>query len=118
MSFPHLKAAAKRLLEGKAEDLAFNLDYLRAALETCESRLYKDEIQDRLEAAWLRRAESQYLGKPQLKSYKSRELEYFCGAMAALHEVLPGEDDRLGPLVPPAWVFRTIAGDNIAELPK
>lgn len=119
MSFLHLKAAAKRLLEGKPEDLAFNLDYLRTALDTCDSKLFQGEIQEAVEQAWLKRAKSLGYTKPYTTSYRRKEIEFFCGAMAALHEVLPDSgDDRLGSLVPVSWVLEMMAGNNIVEPPK
>lgn len=120
MSIHRVIEAAKLLVTDspeKPEKLCFNLSYLQTCLETLESSAYKDEIQELVEQAWLRRAKAQYYGKPSSVKYKNAEIEFFCGAMSAMHALFPDNgEDRLSSLVPTAWVFNPMIGSNVVEV--
>lgn len=103
----------KALREGR--NPAFELALLEATYETSLSQEYKDEMVQRIEDVWLSRAKSQQLGKPGTIAYKKKELEFFIGAMSAINEILPRDDDRLSNYVPPRWVINPMTGDNIVK---
>jgi hypothetical protein len=117
MSHHRLQQAAGLLIQAAKEgkDFAFALALLEAAYETSLSQEYKDEMVQRIEDVWLSRAKAQYLGKPSTITYKKAELGFFIGAMAAINEILPRDDDRLSDYVPPRWVFAPMSGDNIVK---
>lgn len=117
MSLHRLRQAAgevvKALREGK--NPAFELALLEAAYDTSLSQEYKDEMAQRIEDVWLSRAKSQHLGKPSTITYRRKEIEFFIGAMSAINEILPRDDDRLSDYVPPRWVINPMTGDNIVK---
>ena len=77
--------------------------------------LTMDEMAQRIEDVWLSRAKSQHLGKPSTITYRRKEIEFFIGAMSAINEILPRDDDRLSDYVPPRWVINPMTGDNIVK---
>lgn len=116
MSLIHLQSAAERLLTGEPKDLGFHLDYLKAALETSLSDSFKAEVREDVEQVWRSRARAQQLNKPSSAKYKAMELEFFCGAMAALQALMPDRGDAgLTSFAPPAWVVLPMTGDSIVK---
>lgn len=117
MSLHRLAEAAKLLTTGSPEALGFNLSYLQACLETLESSAYKEEIQEFIEHRWKERAKMQDFGKPSSARYKRAEMEFFCGAMTAMHALFPDNgEDRLSSLVPPIWVINSMSGRNVVKV--
>lgn len=116
MSLHRLAEAAKLLCTGSPEQLGFNLSYLQACLEVLESSAYKEEIQQFVEDRWKSRAKAQDLGKPSSAKYTRAEIEFFCGAMTAIHALLPDNgEDRLSSFVPVSWVVNPTSGRNVVE---
>ena len=117
MSHHRLQQAAGALLEAykAGKPFSFEMEVLEAAYETSLSQEYKDEMIQRIEDVWLSRAKSQQLGKPSTITYKKAELGFFIGAMSAINEILPRDDDRLSNYVPPRWVINPMTGDNIVK---
>ena len=117
MSHHRLQQAAGALLKAlqAGNGAALELALLEAAYDTSVSKEYKNEMVQRIEDVWLSRAKSQSLGKPSTLTYKKKELEFFLGAMSAINEILPRDDDRLSDYVPPRWVFSPMTGDNIVK---
>jgi hypothetical protein len=68
-----------------------------------------------IEQQWLDRAKAQDL-KPTSMAYKRAEVEFFAGAMAALHTMFPNaEATKLSNAIPPIWVVNAISGRPIVE---
>lgn len=84
--------------------------------------VYRDEVVIAcIEKQWLSRAQAQGLGKPKSIRYRKAEIEFFVGAMTALQAMQDpseGQENKLSSLVPPRWVIRIMAGDNVVEVPK
>ncbi len=78
--------------------------------------LTKEDIHFNIEQQWRSRAASQYL-KPKSAAYKKAEVEFFCGAMAALQACYPDNDnpERLTSMVPPKWVVCIMSGRPVVE---
>ena len=65
-----------------------------------------------IENAWLSRAAAQGL-KANSVAYRRAEIEFFCGAMAALNSQNPGDDTVVSPKIPPSWTFNPFCGRPI-----
>lgn len=77
----------------------------------------KNTLKGAIEQRWRDRAKAQYL-VPGSRTYLNMELEFFTGAMAAIHALDPeATDDKLSALVPTAWVIVPLSGRPIVPLP-
>ena len=74
------------------------------------------EIKASIESQWKGRAAAQGL-KAGTEAYRTREVEFFTGAMTAINALSPHPEggDKLSPEVPVAWVLHALSGQPIAE---
>lgn len=117
MSVRALQAAAAAAVSSQGHWKT--LENLEEALAEVYPTHYRNKLKEVIEKRWLARAEAQMLGKPTSMKYQRAELEYFIGAMAALDAVFPNTEDPslVSPMVPPSWVFNTMMGKNVTEVP-
>lgn len=76
-----------------------------ATLGATELQPLPSAVRNAIEEHWQARAAMQHYGKPHLQNYKSKEIEFYIGATAALNE--------LGYIMPPSWYMAILAGSNI-----
>jgi hypothetical protein len=73
------------------------------------------ELQAAIEQRWKERAKTQGL-KPKSMAYKRAEVEFFSGAMTAIHATDPAaEPDKLSARVPVIWVINIMSGRPVVE---
>lgn len=74
-----------------------------------------DNVKMAVETAWISRADTQQL-KPKTMAYKRAEVEFFVGAMTAIHAMDPNaEPDKLSRLVPAIWTVNIMSGRPVVE---
>lgn len=66
-----------------------------------------------IEERWLARAKT--LGyRPKTVKYRKAEVEFFAGAMSAIHAMDPeATEDRMSNKVPTRWIIHLMAGDPV-----
>lgn len=76
----------------------------------------KQAIRIAIEEQWKNRASRQML-KPKTAAYRKAEIEFFCGAMAAMEAIAPNTDkpEEVSPLSPPVWTLRMLCGRPVVE---
>ena len=74
-------------------------------------------IKEKVEAAWLKRAEAQDFGKPASAKYRRAEMEFFMGAIVAINAMddTPRDIEKLSPNVPVVWFINVMTGNNVVE---
>lgn len=74
------------------------------------------ELRESIGRQWLSRAKEQEL-KPGTAKYRRAEIEFFCGAMAALNAVKPNKEhpELIGDLVPRVWAISIMTGRPVVK---
>ena len=79
----------------------------------------REALKLEIESQWISRAKTQGL-KPGSASYKRAELEFFLGAMTAIHllDASNKDSNTLSPMVPVSWVINPMTGSPIVDINK
>ncbi len=89
---------------------------LKALVEKIESSVYVKDVIYAVERAWLDRADAQFGKNPKRSAaYVKAEIEFMCGAMAAMQVLLPGQDSKLSPLITPKWPVSIMTGRPLVD---
>ena len=79
----------------------------------------REALKLEIESRWLDRAKAQGL-KPKTAAYKRAEIEYFVGAMTAIHllDTSNPDGEKLSPMVPVSWILNPMTGSPIVDIKK